>query len=75
MYSTRNIFITFFLHSGKIFFYFMNFSFDTFLVRISGLPFAVTKVIILLSACKLNSSSTRENTLRRILEYCVMKVK
>ena len=48
--------ITFF-HPIKIFLYYMNFSFDTFLVTISGLPFLFAKVRILLSARKLKSST------------------
>ena len=39
------------------FFYYINFSFDTFLVTISGLPFLFGKVRILLSAYKSNSST------------------
>ena len=49
-------YITFF-HPIKIFLYYMNFSFDTFLVTISGLPFLFAKVRILLSVCKLKSST------------------
>ena len=47
----------YFFHSSKIFFYYMNFSSNTFLMSISGLPFVFTKVKILLSVCKLNSST------------------
>ena len=61
-----------FLHPIKIFFYYMNFSFDTFLVTISGLPFLFAKVRILLSVSKLNSSTMVGH---RILEYYAMKVK
>ena len=49
-------YITFF-HSIKIFLYYMNFSFDNFLVTISGLPFLFAKVRILLSVCKWKSSA------------------
>ena len=41
----------------KIVLYHMNFPFDTFLVTISGLPFLFAKVRILLSVCKLKSST------------------
>ena len=35
----------------------MNFSLNTFMVSISGLPFvSITKVRVLLSVCKLNNS-------------------
>ena len=52
----RFYYITYF-HPIKIFLYYMNFSFDTFLVTISGLPFLFAKVRILLSVCKLKSST------------------
>ena len=58
LYSIRNIFaIYLFFHSRKIFFYYMNFSFITFLVSISGLPFVFTKVRFLDSVRKLNSTT------------------
>ena len=58
LYSIRNIFIKHIsFHSSKIFFYYMNFSFNISLVSISSFPFVLTKVRILLSACKLNSST------------------
>ena len=44
-------YITFF-HLIKYFFYYMNFSFDTFLVTVSGLPFLFAKIRILLSVYK-----------------------
>ena len=44
-----------FFHPIKISFYYMSFSFDTFLVTISGLPFLFAKVRCLLSVYKLNS--------------------
>ena len=37
-----------FFHPIKTFFYYMNFSFDTFLVTISGLPFSFAKVSTML---------------------------
>ena len=40
----------------KYFFYYMNFSFYTFLVTISGLPFLFAKVRLLISVYELNSS-------------------
>ena len=49
-------YVTFF-HPIKTFLYYMSFSFDTFLVTISGLPFLFAKVRILLSVCKLKSST------------------
>ena len=56
--SVRNIFTIYtFFHSSKIYFYFMNFLLNTFLVSISGLPFAFAKIRILLSVCKLNNST------------------
>ena len=56
--STRNIFIVcIFFCSSNIFFYYTNFLFNTFLVSISGLPFAFTEVRIFLSVCKLNSNT------------------
>ena len=51
----RFCYITYF-HPIKIFLYYMNFSFDTFLVTISGLLFLFARVRILLSVCKLKSS-------------------
>ena len=58
LYSIRNIFtIYIFFHSRKIFFYYMNFSFITFLVSMSGLPFVFTKVKALVSVSKLNSTT------------------
>ena len=48
----RFYYITFF-HPIKVFLYYMNFSSDTFLVTISGLPFLFAKARILLSVCKL----------------------
>ena len=57
-HSVRNIFIIYtFFHSSKIYFYYMNFSLNTFLVSVSGLPFVFTKVRILLSVCKLNNNT------------------
>ena len=47
-------YITFF-NPIKIFFDYINFLFDTFLVTVSGLPFLFSKVRILLSVYKLNS--------------------
>ena len=45
LYSVSNIFIIYiFFHSSKIYFYYMNFSLNTFLVSISGLPFVFKKV-------------------------------
>ena len=41
----------------KIFSYYMNFSFDAFLVTISGLSFLFPKVRILLSVYKFKSST------------------
>ena len=53
LYSKRNIFVIYaFFHPIKTFFYYMNFSFDTFLVTISGLPFLFVKVRISLSVYK-----------------------
>ena len=49
-------YITFF-HPIKIFLYYMSFSFDNFLVTISGLPFLFAKVRILLSVCKLKNNT------------------
>ena len=46
-----------FFHSSKVCFYYMNFSFNTFLVSKSGLSFVFTNAGILLSACKLNNST------------------
>ena len=56
--NLRNIFtIYIFFHSRKIFFYYMNFPFITFLVSISGFPFVFTKVRFLDSVRKLNSTT------------------
>ena len=56
--TSKYIFIqSYFFHSSKICFYYTNFSLNTFLVSISGLPFVFTKVRILLSVCKLNKST------------------
>ena len=52
----RFYYITFF-HPIKIFLYNMNFSFDTFLLTISGLQFLLAKIRILLSVCKLKRST------------------
>ena len=49
LYSKRNIFVITFFHPVKIFFYYMNFSFDTFLVTITGLSFLFAKIGILFS--------------------------
>ena len=46
-----------FFHPFEIFFCYINFPFDTFLVAISGLPFLFAKVRILLSVCKLKNST------------------
>ena len=46
-----------FFHPIKIFSYYLSFPFDTFLVTISGLPVLFEKVRILLSVCKLKSST------------------
>ena len=63
----KEIFViyNFFFIQLKYFFNYMNFSFDTFLVTISGLPFLFGKVRILLSVYKLNSSMFKK-LLRRI---------
>ena len=42
-------------HPIKYFFDYVNFSLNTFLVTVSGLPFLSAKVRILLSVCKLKS--------------------
>ena len=49
----------------------MNFSLNTFLVSISGLPFVFTKVRTLLSVCKLNNSTRMWDLIswRRSLSY------
>ena len=53
LYSKRNIFVfLLFFYPIKIYFYYMNFSFDTFLVTMSGLSFLFAKVRILLSVYK-----------------------
>ena len=44
-------------HLFKMFVHYMNFSFDTFLVTISGLPFLFSKVTVLFSVYKLNNSA------------------
>ena len=69
-YAVRSIFIIdIFFHSSKLYFYDINFSLNTFLVSISGLPFVFTKVRILLSVFKLNNSTRMwKKLLRRILE-------
>ena len=60
--QSRQNCINYIFYSIKICFYYMNFSFDTFLVTISGLPFLFAKVRISLSVCKLNSSTiVKEN--------------
>ena len=59
-YSVRNIFIIcIFSIQVKYIFFYMNFSFNTFLVSISGLPFVFTKARILFSVCNGNNSTRR----------------
>ena len=53
----KTVFIITFLHPIKIFLCYMNFSFNIFLVTISGPPFLFPKVRILLSVCKFKSST------------------
>ena len=57
LYLMKNIFIiySFFFIQVEYFSYYMNFSFNTFLVSTSGLPFVFTKDKILISKCKLTS--------------------
>ena len=57
LYSIRNILIIdlIFFYSSKMFFYYMSFSFNTFLVSTSGLPFVFTKIRIFISINKLSS--------------------
>ena len=58
LYSKKQTFLLYnFFHPIKIFLYYLSFPFDTFLVTISGLPFLFAKVRILLSVCKLKSST------------------
>ena len=57
VFSKKYFYHIFFFHSSKIYFHYMNFSLNTFPVNISGFSFVFTKVIILLSVCKLNKSS------------------
>ena len=47
----------FFFNPIRIFFYYMKFSFDAFLVTMSGLSFLFAKVRILFTVYKLNSST------------------
>ena len=56
-FNEKYFYHIYFFNSRKIFFYYVNFSFITFLVSISGFPFVFTKVRILHSACKLSSST------------------
>ena len=56
-FSKKYFYHMYLSHSNKIYFYYMNFSLNTFLVSISGLPFVFAKVRILLSVCKLNNST------------------
>ena len=51
VFKKKCFYYTTFLHPIKIIFLNMNFSFDTFLVAISDLPFLFAKVRILLSVC------------------------
>ena len=55
------IYIYIYIHlsmiEGKYIIDYMNFSLNTFLVSISGLPLVFTKVKILLSVCKLNNNT------------------
>ena len=44
-------------HLFKMFVHYMNFSFDTSLVTISGLPFLFSEVTVLFSVYKLNNSA------------------
>ena len=53
--STFMIYKCIFIQVSKIYFYHTNISLSTFLVSISGLPFVLTKVVILLSVCKLKN--------------------
>ena len=50
LYSLRNIFIIYIyiyiFHLSKIYLYFMNFSLNTFLLSIAGLPFVFTKIYL-----------------------------
>ena len=55
--SRKHFYHIYFFHSSKIYFYYMNFSLNTFLVSISGLPFVFAKVRILLPVYKLNKST------------------
>ena len=74
--SVRNIFTIYtFFHSSKIYFYFMNFLLNTFLVSISGLPFAFAKIRILLSVCKLNNSTMMWILNKHIAFSSVMVIK
>ena len=57
VFSKKHFHYMYFFHSSKIYFYYMNFSLNTFMVNISGLPFVFTKARILLSVCKLNNST------------------
>ena len=56
-YSKKYFYYITFFHPIKIFLYYMSFSFDNFLVTISGLPFLFAKVRILLSVCKLKNNT------------------
>ena len=57
VFKKKYFYYIIFFHPINIFFYYMNFPFDTFLVTISGLPYLFVKVRILLSVYKLNSST------------------
>ena len=57
LYSKKYFYYITFFYPMKIFSYYMNFSFDTFLVTISGVSFLSPKVRILLSVCKFKSST------------------
>ena len=53
-FNKKYLYHILFSHSTKIYFYYMNFPFSTFLGSISGLPFVSMKVRILLSVCWLS---------------------
>ena len=50
-FNKKYLYHILFSHSSKMYFYYMNFPFSTFLGSISGLPFVSMKVRILLSVC------------------------
>ena len=60
MYIYIYIYICIYILSSKIYSHYMNFSLNTFLLSISGLAFAFTKVRILLLVPKLTSSTRFE---------------